>query len=66
MPHPIAEKKLSVLDAATAKVTSHTYYVYCITLHSDIPLALPTDGPGHLATVELRTAPDFYFTDAQP
>jgi len=26
---------------------------------------LPTDGPGHLATIELRIAPDFYFTDAQ-
>jgi len=45
--------------------SSSQYCVYGVTLHSDIPLALPTDGFGELARIELRTAPDSYFFDAQ-
>src|SRR2546425_6748677 len=54
----------------------YTYYVYGITLHSDIPLSLPVRGArsasaaarslenGSLADIELRMAPDSFFSEA--
>jgi hypothetical protein len=42
----------------------HRYCVYGITILSEIPLALPTQGHGDLARIELRTAPPAYFADA--
>lgn len=46
------------------KPLAHTYYVYGITLHSEILLALPEHGCGDLAHIELRTAPASYFVQA--
>jgi hypothetical protein len=59
------KQQRSVLDTDPAAESPQRYYVYGITLHSDIPLALPTDGSGELARIELRTAPAAYFSDAQ-
>jgi hypothetical protein len=42
----------------------HTYYVYGITLHSEIPLCLPKHGCGELAEVELHSEPASFFSDA--
>ena len=65
MPQPIPKKQLSALDTEPLEVSSRKYYVYGITLRSEIPLALPTDGSGGLAQIELRTAPVSYFSDAR-
>jgi hypothetical protein len=65
MPQPIPKKQLSVLDTEPLEVSSRKYYVYGITLRSEIPLALPTDGSGGLAQIEFRTAPASYFSDAR-
>jgi hypothetical protein len=53
------------LDTDVVVSSSYQYCVYGVTLQSDIPLALPADGSGELARIELRTAPDSYFFDAQ-
>lgn len=53
------------LDTESVAGPSYQYCVYGVTLRSNIPLALPTDGYGELARIELRTAPASYFLDAQ-
>ena len=58
------KQQRSALDFEPA-VSSYRYYVYGITLHSDIPLALPTEGSGELARIELRSAPASRFFDAR-
>ncbi len=40
----------------------YTYTVYGISLHSEIPLPLPTTGVGELAHIELHTAAASFFT----
>lgn len=45
-------------------VSAYRYFVYGITLHSEIPLALPEQGPGELGQIELRIAPASYFSEA--
>jgi hypothetical protein len=52
-------------DTDAVASSSYQYCVYGVTLHSDIPLALPTDGSGELAQIALRTAPASSFFDAQ-
>lgn len=65
MPQPIPTKQISFQEAEPAEASSRKYYVYGITLRSEIPLALPTDGSGGLAQIELRTAPASCFSDAR-
>jgi hypothetical protein len=55
----------SVLDTEPSEASSQKYCVYGMTLHSYIPLALPADGSGDLAQIELRTAPASYFSELQ-
>jgi hypothetical protein len=43
---------------------AYKYCVYGITVTSDIPLALPEHADGHLAAVEIRTAPASFFAEA--
>jgi hypothetical protein len=45
-------------------VFTYRYFVYGITLHSEIPLALPEQGHGELGEIELRIAPASYFCEA--
>jgi len=49
----------SALEASpdTEPVSAYGYFVYGITLHSEIPLSLPEQGHGELGQIELRTAP---------
>jgi Transglutaminase-like superfamily len=46
----------SVLEASSdpGPVSAYRYFVYGITLHSEIPLALPEQGHGDLGRIELR------------
>ncbi len=57
------KNQLSVLDIEPSEASYQKYCVYGITLYSDTPLALPTDGSGELARIELRTAPAWYFSE---
>ena len=61
------KEQTSPLDTVTdpVAVSSYQYCVYGVTLQSDIPLALSTDGFGELARIELRTAPASSFFAAQ-
>jgi hypothetical protein len=61
LPHPS-----SVLEAFpdSGPVSAYRYFVYGITLHSEIPLALPEHGHGELGQIELRTAPASHFSEA--
>ncbi len=43
---------------------AHRYFVYGVTLQSEIPLALPERGYGGLGQIELRIAPAGYFLTA--
>jgi hypothetical protein len=43
-------------------VSACRYFVYAITLHSEIPLVLPTQGHGELGQIELRVAPASHFS----
>lgn len=56
----------SVLEAPsdTGPVSAYRYFVYGITLHSEIPLALPEQGHGELGQIELRIAPASHFSEA--
>ncbi len=45
-------------------VSSHRYFVYGMTLQSEISLALPERGYGGLGQIELRMAPAAYFSAA--
>jgi len=45
-------------------VSAYRYFVYGITLHSEIPLALPEQGHGELGQIELHIAPASYFSEA--
>src|SRR5271165_4553132 len=45
-------------------VSAYRYFVYGITLHSEIPLALPQQGHGDLGQIELGIAPASYFSEA--
>jgi len=58
-------ERTSSHDTKAVAMSSYQYCVYGVTLHSDIPLALPTDGSGELTRLELRTAPASYFSGAQ-
>jgi hypothetical protein len=58
-------QQTSDFDTDAVAVSSYQYCVYGVTLHSDISLALPTDGSGELARIELRTAPASFFFAAQ-
>jgi hypothetical protein len=44
--------------------SAYRYFVYGITLHSEIPLALPEQGHGDLGQIELRIAPTSCFSEA--
>jgi hypothetical protein len=44
--------------------SAYRYFVYGITLHSEIPLALPEQGHGDLGQIELRIAPASCFSEA--
>jgi len=44
--------------------SAYRYFVYGLTLHSEIPLALPEQGHGDLGQVELRIAPASSFSQA--
>jgi len=57
------KNQLSVLDIEPSEASYQKYCVYGITLYSHTPLALPTDGSGELARIELRTAPAWYFSE---
>jgi hypothetical protein len=60
------KEQTSPLDTVTAATeSSYQYFAYGVTVQSDIPLALSTDGFGELARLELRTAPDSAFFPAQ-
>jgi hypothetical protein len=45
-------------------VSAYCYFVYGMTLHSEISLALPEQGNGGLGQIELRIAPASYFSAA--
>jgi hypothetical protein len=45
-------------------VPAYRYFVYGMTLHSEIPLALPEHGQGELGQIELGLAPASHFSDA--
>jgi hypothetical protein len=45
-------------------VPPYRYFVYGITLHSEILLALPEQGHGELGQIELRVAPASFFSEA--
>lgn len=47
-----------------ASPTAHRYFVYGMTLQSEIPLALPEWGYGGLGQIELSIAPAAYFSAA--
>ena len=53
-------------DASPTKepVSAHRYFVYGMTLQSEIPLALPEQGYGGLGQIQLRIAPAAYFSAA--
>jgi hypothetical protein len=59
------KSQFSVLDTEPSEASSQKYCVYGMTLRSDIGLALPTEGSGELARIELRTAPACYFSELQ-
>ena len=42
----------------------YLYYIYGISLYSEIPLPLPDSGRGELAHIALRIAPASYFAEA--
>ena len=63
--HTEQTSPLDTVTAPPATVSSYQYFVYSVTLQSDIPLALSTDGFGELARIELRTAPASSFFAAQ-
>jgi len=42
----------------------YLYYIYGISLYSEIPLPLPTSGRGELAHIAVRIAPGSYFEEA--
>ena len=56
----------SVLEAPSdpGPGSAFRYFVYGITLHSEIPLALPQQGHGELGQIDLRIAPASHFSDA--
>lgn len=56
----------SVLEAPSdpRPGSAFRYFVYGITLHSEIPLALPQQGHGELGQIDLRIAPASHFSDA--
>src|ERR1700690_759084 len=56
----------SVLEARSdpGPGSGYRYFVYGITLHSEIPLALPQQGHGELGQIDLRIAPASHFFDA--
>jgi hypothetical protein len=58
-------EQTSDFDTDAVAASSYQYCVYGVTLHSDVPLVLPTDGSGELAQIELRTAPASFFFTAQ-
>src|SRR6266852_847036 len=55
-----------VLDRAgeTMPVSAYHYFVYGMSLYSEIPLALPDQGYGELGQIELRFAPASFFSEA--
>lgn len=55
-----------VLEAArqTTPVSPYRYFVYGMSLHSEIPLALPEHGYGELGQIELCAAPASCFSEA--
>src|SRR5437016_3276434 len=59
----ILREQTSNLDTEVMAKSSYQYCVYGVTLHSDVPLVLPTVGSGELAQIELRTAPASFFFD---
>src|SRR5207249_6938123 len=52
------------MSSLTMQSQPHTCYVYCITLHSEIPLCLPKQGCGDLAEIELHSEPASFFLEA--
>lgn len=56
----------SVFEASPdpGAVSAYRYFVYGMTLNSEIPLALPERGEGELGQIELRMAPASYFSHA--
>jgi hypothetical protein len=56
--------RTSVLESEPGPLSAFRYFVYGITLHSEIPLALPEQGRGGLGQIELRIAPASYFFEA--
>jgi hypothetical protein len=56
----------SVLESSSdpGPISAYRYFVYGITLHSQIPLALPEQGHGGLGQIDLRIAPASHFSEA--
>ncbi len=48
----------------SASIPAYRYFVYGMTVRSEIPLALPEHGSGELGKIELRIAPASYFAKA--
>ena len=53
-----------VVSSTSEPVCPHRYFVYGVTLYSEISLALPEQGSGELGQIELRIAPAGYFSAA--
>ncbi len=51
-------------ELGSGPLSTYRYFVYGITLHSEIPLALPEHGHGDLGQIELRIARASYFSEA--
>ena len=58
--------RISVLQSSSdpGPLSAYRYFVYGMTLHSEIRLALPEQGHGGLGQIELRVAPASYFSEA--
>jgi hypothetical protein len=62
----MSQGQSSVLEVRSdsTPVFAYRYFVYGITLHSELPLALPEQGYGELGQIELRLEPRSYFSEA--
>jgi hypothetical protein len=56
--------RTSVLESGPGQLTAYRYFVYGMTLQSEIPLALPKQGHGELGQIDLRIAPASHFSEA--
>ena len=61
---PLGSVCLTAQDNTASLSSGNCYYTYGVKLKSEIPLFLPDEGHGELASIELCTRPAAYFSQA--